>query len=70
MHADEHVRTTGHLAVHQRDVLRPIHVVLVADDGELAEVGQGMRDAGTQRTAVAQHTRGLRDRALHVAHDL
>ena len=43
VHAHQHVRLAGHVAVDQRDVLRPVHVVLVADDAELAEVGREPR---------------------------
>ncbi len=43
VHANEDAGLAGHLAEHQRDVLRLVHVVLVADDGELAEVGRDPR---------------------------
>ena len=43
VHPDEHVRLPRHLAEDQRHVLRPIHVVLVADDREVAELGRQPR---------------------------
>jgi hypothetical protein len=43
VHPHQHVRLSRDLAVDQRDVLRAVDVVPVADDGELAEVGRNPR---------------------------
>ena len=43
VHPHQDVRLPADVPVHQRHVLRPIHVVAVPDDGELAELG---RDPG------------------------
>jgi hypothetical protein len=43
VHPHEDVPLPGHIAVDQRDVLRLVHVVLIPDDGELAEIGGNPR---------------------------
>jgi hypothetical protein len=43
VHPHQHIRLSRDLAVDQRDVLRAVDVVPVADDGELAEVGRNPR---------------------------
>ena len=43
VHAHQHIRVSRYFAIDEGDMLRPIDVILITDDGEIAELGRKSR---------------------------